>query len=208
MKNPYWRIISIGYLRLNPYWGEEKPRSRQECTCTLVETEHARIIIDPGLASEEELAQKLYQHSGYHPEDIHIVFLTHFHQHHWRSLSLFPRAQWLMSRTEIRWWQGRAELRESERTVLSSFQAVEEHPLEGIEILPTPGHTHGLTSLMFETREGIVITAGDAVLTFDHFDDREPAGSCEDRKMARRSIDQIAKMADVVIPGHDNFFVV
>jgi glyoxylase-like metal-dependent hydrolase (beta-lactamase superfamily II) len=85
---------------------------------------------------------------------------------------------------------------------------IEEHTIDGLETLGTSGHTHGLTSLMFETREGLVIAAGDTVLTFDHFDTNEPSPNSENQTEARRSIERVAKIADIVIPGHDNYFVV
>jgi glyoxylase-like metal-dependent hydrolase (beta-lactamase superfamily II) len=208
MRNPTWRILHIGYLRRNSHGAEEVSDPAQECTCTLIETEKRRVLVDPGLDRPEKLETALQRYGGLRPEEIDTVFLTHFHHHHWRCLSLFPKAVWLMSRTEIRWWQHRGGTDERELDVLARLVPIEEFPIEGIESLPTPGHTHGLTSLMFETREGIVIVAGDAVLTFDHFDEREPPKRCDDVRMARRSIDQIAKMADLVIPGHDNYFVV
>lgn len=208
MKNPVWRIISIGYLNRNSNPGGDLHSHDQECTCTLVETENRRILVDPGMENRESLQRTLFQRSGYSPEEIDTVFLTHFHRHHWRSLCLFRKSVWIMSRTEIRWWQGKDLINEEEKDILARMVPVEDFPIAGVEAMPTPGHTHGLTSLVFETREGIVVVAGDAVLSFEHFDGREPAEDSEDPRAARRSIDRIAKMADVVVPGHDNYFVV
>ncbi|MGC9328419.1 MAG: MBL fold metallo-hydrolase, partial [Candidatus Hinthialibacter sp.] len=115
---------------------------------------------------------------------------------------------WMMSRTEIRRRLRQQDVSEEEKDILARIVPIEDHSIPQIELLPTPGHTHGSASLLFETREGMVVAAGDAALTFDHFDDRQPSENAEDPREARRSIDQIAKIADIVIPGHDNFFVV
>lgn len=208
MRNPTWRILSIGYLSQNHYRPGQNTIPSQECTCTLIETGRRRIIVDPGLESPEILQEILLRRCGYTPDRIDTVFLTHFHRHHWRCLNLFRKSAWLMSKNEIRWWQGKPQTTGEEQDILARMVPAEDFLIDGIDIMPTPGHTHGLTSLVFETREGIVVVAGDAVLTFDHFDDREPAEHSEDAKTALQSINQIAKMADIVVPGHDNFFVV
>jgi len=207
MKYPRWKIIHIGCLRKNRYWDEEEDRRPQSCTVSLIETESRRILVDPGLSSPEELWALLDRRAGIVPEDIDTVFLTHFHRHHRHCLLLFAKSVWLMPRTEIHWWERRKETTEEERDLLARIVPIEDHTLHEIEILPTPGHTHGSASLVVETREGMVVIAGDAVATFDHFEDCEPAEGADDIKEARRSIDRIAKIADIVVPGHDNYFV-
>lgn len=204
---PRWKIIQIGCLRKNRYWDEEKDCRPQSCTVSLIETESRRILIDPGLSSPDEMRTLLDRRAGIALEDIDTIFLTHFHRHHRQCLPLFAKSVWLMARTEIHWWERRKETSEEERNLLARIVPIEDHTLPEIEILPTPGHTHGSASLVVETREGMVVMAGDAVATFDHFDYREPADNPEDIKEARRSIDRIAKIADIVVPGHDNYFV-
>lgn len=208
MRNPTWKIIHIGYLRQNPFWDEEEILRSQVCTIVLIEAENRRILVDPGLSSLDDLRAALFQRAGLRPDDIDTVFLTHFHRGHWQGVSLFSQSAWLMSRSEIRWRRRHRETTAEDQTILSRIVPYEDHPIRGIELIPTPGHSHGSASLLFETREGMVVVAGDAVSTFDHFEDRESSESAEDAKEARRSISYIAKIADVVAPGHDNFFVV
>lgn len=207
MKNPTWKIITIGFLRKNDYWGEEEARRGQACTTTLIETETRKILVDPGCGSDT-LAVALDRRAGYKPDEIDTVFLTHFHRNHWEGIDLFRKSVWLMAREEIRWWSMQGMLADEEKNLLARMVPIEDHPILGLETLATPGHTHGLTSLIFETREGIVLVGGDAVLTFDHFDTCEPSANPENKTEARRSIERIAKIADVVVPGHDNYFVV
>ncbi|MEW6237286.1 MAG: MBL fold metallo-hydrolase [Candidatus Omnitrophota bacterium] len=208
MRNPSWKILSIGCLEMNLFWGEMAPVRESSCTSMLIEAGSRRIIVDPGLDSTDRFQTVLDRRSGYKPEDIDTVFLTHFHKNHRRSLWLFKSSVWLMSRAEIRWWMKREDAADEDKDFLARIVPFEEHTLPGLQMLATPGHTHGSASLMFETREGMVVAAGDAILTFDHFDAREPAAEAEDPKEARRSIDRIAKIADVVVPGHDNYFVI
>ena len=49
--------------------------------------------------------------------------------------------------------------------------------------------------------------AGDAVVSRHHFADRVNNFE-DDAELARRTQEQIAKDYDVVIPGHDNLFLV
>jgi glyoxylase-like metal-dependent hydrolase (beta-lactamase superfamily II) len=207
MNNPAWKIITIGYLQHNDYWEEQSIQHEQICTSTLIETETRRILVDPGMAPGS-FSTFLNQRTGLKPAHIDTIFLTHFHKNHWNGIELFPKSSWMMGKDEIRWWKSHSHLSEKEKTMLARIVPIEEHPIEGIETLSTPGHTHGLTSLMFEAREGMVLVTGDAVLTFDHFDTCEPSANPESAPEARRSIERIAKIADIVVPGHDNFFVV
>lgn len=192
----------------NAYWGEEEAKRVAVCTSTLIAAGTRRVLVDPGLEDGAQFASLLDERCGVTIDDIDAVFLTHFHKGHRRSLRLFPKAVWLMSRTELRWRQNREETSEPERDILARIIPFEEHLLPGVEMIATPGHTHGSASLLFETREGMVVVAGDAVHTFDHFQDRAPAESSEDFRETRRSIDRIAKVADLIIPGHGNYFVV
>ncbi|MBI1387507.1 MAG: MBL fold metallo-hydrolase [bacterium] len=205
---PHWRIIQIGCLSQNSFWSEETPQRPQLCTITLIETDRRRMLVDPGFESLESARTLLDRRAGLQVEDIDTVLLTHFHASHARGLGYFENATRLMSRTEIHRAQKNSHSLETIAHWLNSIDPIEEHSPEGVEVIQTPGHTHGSASFLFETRDGMVVVAGDAVLTFDHFDARDPDGRAEDEYAARRAIDQIAKVGDVVIPGHDNYFVI
>ncbi len=208
MKNPTWRIITLGYLYNHNVWDYDPPGKRHACTTTFIESGNRRILVDPGNHSPFSLEEALVCRTSLKPEDIDTVFLTHFHKNHFSALHQFKKSVWLMARTEIQWWSRQSKTSEEEKNILSRIIPIEEHSIPGVEPISTPGHTHGLTSLLFETREGMVVIAGDAILTFEHFDSREPSENSEDIKEARRSIDRIAKIADLIVPGHDNYFVV
>jgi glyoxylase-like metal-dependent hydrolase (beta-lactamase superfamily II) len=52
-----------------------------------------------------------------------------------------------------------------------------------------------------------VVIAGDAVMTRDHWRERQGHHNSADLALAARSIEQLAALADIVVPGHDNYFV-
>ena len=111
------------------------------------------------------------------PDQIDRVLLTHFHLTHYRCLYALPNATWLMPRLEIR-----AALNATEVSPLANqIEPFEDHSLPGVELLPTPGHTHGSSAYLFETRDGAVAIAGDAILATYHLENRDPSKRCDDR---------------------------
>jgi glyoxylase-like metal-dependent hydrolase (beta-lactamase superfamily II) len=82
----------------------------------------------------------------------------------------------------------------------------------GAEVVPvlrclhTPGHTPGVSSLVFTWRGRRVAVCGDAVMTEDHFRAREGHHNSTDFAQATASIDLIAREADIVVPGHGSPF--
>jgi glyoxylase-like metal-dependent hydrolase (beta-lactamase superfamily II) len=79
-------------------------------------------------------------------------------------------------------------------------------PLPETELIFTPGHTPGLTSLAFRWRGQRVAVAADAAMTEDFFWAREGYHNSSDFGQAKASIEALAREADVVIPGHGNAF--
>ena len=52
-----------------------------------------------------------------------------------------------------------------------------------------------------------MVVAGDAVMTHDFFLARDVYFNTFDRAAAVQSIATIADQADIVVPGHDNYFL-
>ena len=63
-------------------------------------------------------------------------------------------------------------------------------------------------SLLFECAGQKVVIAGDAVMTRDFFAHRQGYFNSVDFALAAQTIERIATIADVVVPGHDNYFSV
>ena len=74
-------------------------------------------------------------------------------------------------------------------------------------MVATPGHTLGHASLLFECEGLQVVVAGDAAMTHDFFRERDYYFNTVDPIAAVSSIETVARSADVVAPGHDNYFL-
>ena len=74
-------------------------------------------------------------------------------------------------------------------------------------MLPLPGHTPGLAGLLFASEDGMVAVAGDSVMTRDFFKDRRGYYNSADFAASARSIDLLMEKADIVVPGHGNYFL-
>ena len=80
--------------------------------------------------------------------------------------------------------------------------------LDAFDIVATPGHTASHHALRFDCEGRSIATAGDAVATHDFFRDRRGFYNSVDFEAAARSMDKLASLADIIVPGHDNFFLV
>lgn len=197
-----WDLVTVGNLARNPLWGETgtKPLRSTLCTCTLIQGEGFRLLVDPSLAKVEQMTAELDRRTGLKVADIDSVFVTHHHDDHWFGLGHFPDAKWFAA----------AEVADAINRTKRLPKPVE--PASGpifaaVTLVPTPGHTASHHSLRFACDGFSVVIAGDAVMTRDHWRERQGHHNSADLALAARSIGQLAALADIVVPGHDNFFV-
>lgn len=196
-------ILTLGCFSRNCYWGEEDAKSyrRALCTSTLIETpQGARILVDPAV-SGAALAQVLDERCGLRPEAVDYVYVTHRHGDHYVGMADLPRAVWLAApgdAGEIR----RALPQHAKRIFDAGAEIV-----PGVQVLPLPGHTPGLAGLLFASEDGMVAVAGDSVMTRDFFKDRRGYYNSADFAASARSIDLLMEKADIVVPGHGNYFL-
>lgn len=203
-----WDVLTIGHLSRNRYWGEADDRAYREplCTSTLIRAAGRTIVVDPGLPPEE-MGSVLDRRAGIAPEAVDTVVLTHFHGDHRVALEAFPHAAWYMALQEIEHWMPRPPADSPDRGLLDRLRPVGRAILPGIDVIETPGHTPGHASLLFESAGLRVVVAGDAAMTRDFFRHRDYYFNTADAGAAVRSIETIAGIADIVIPGHDNYFL-
>jgi glyoxylase-like metal-dependent hydrolase (beta-lactamase superfamily II) len=197
-----WDIITVGNLSRNQYWGEANDKAVRKvlCTCTLIGGDGFRLLVDPSEADVADMARELDRRTGLKLKDITAAFITHDQGDHWPGLAHFPDARWMAG-------PGVAEIPNKSGKLTGHVEQVTGVLFEGIEVLPTPGHTPSHHSLRFDCDGLLVIAAGDAIATRDFFRDRQNFYNAVDPKQGVATMNKIAGLADLIIPGRDNYFV-
>lgn len=205
MAEARWCLLNIGTLSQNKLWGETERRRIPYCTMTLIRAGAATILVDP-TRPPEEMARYLDDASGLALDQVDIIFLTHFHHDHFRGIEAFPHAIWLMEENELAIWWEQAQEGSREQEILDRIEAAQPQIAPGVELFLTPGHTPHHTSLLLHAQGMRVMVAGDAVMTYGHYLARYPYADHAHHEQALRSMDRAVQAADIVIPGHGNYF--
>lgn len=198
-----WDVVTIGNLSRNYYWGEGDAAAVRKaiCTCTLVQGENFRLIVDPSLTKAKEMETELDRRTGLKLADIDTAFITHEHADHWFGLVHFTRAKWLAA-PEV------ASALNKTGKLPKPVEAATGQLFGAVDIFPTPGHTLSHRSLRLECDGKLVVVAGDAVATRDFWRERRGYFNVVDAELSAKSMEEMARTADIVVPGHDNFFLV
>lgn len=175
------KILIEGYNK------ELKNRDEYTCTTTLVQDGGLNIIVDPGCPKSNELLRRALAKHSLIFEDIGIVFITHWHLDHSKSVGIFPRAK------IIDFW----EINKGDKHY---FHGGKYKITKNIRVIPTPGHTRGHASLEVKTNKGSVVVAGDVFWYSDFTPKKDPFAS--DHKKLNESRRKVLKIADYVVPGH------
>ncbi|NLX13246.1 MAG: MBL fold metallo-hydrolase [Phycisphaerales bacterium] len=219
--NLSYRIISIGTLSRNRFWNETAPKRSAHATCTLIQDDDIRILVDPALP-ESLLLHYLDERAGIKPEAIDLVFLTTFRPAHRRGLALFERATWRMHEAEIaavgHHLAEMAErlsndedtdtprILEQERAILERIDPAEDKLTRRVDLFPSPGVSPGSAGLLLTLPQRTVIVAGDAVATHEYYAAGRVYEQAAEVERAARSFAEIVEIADEIVPGHDNVF--
>ncbi len=198
-----WTVITIGNLSRNRYWGESdaKPLRDAICTCTLIGGGGFQLLVDPSLADATLMAKELDRRTGLKPGDVTAVFVTHEHGDHFAGVEHFPRAAWFAAAPV-------AEILNRKRTFSRRFEPAPAVLFGAVEVIATPGHTSSHHALRFDCDGRAVVAAGDSVATRDFWRERRSYYNAVDAQLAAKTMDRLAHLADIVIPGHDNYFAV
>jgi glyoxylase-like metal-dependent hydrolase (beta-lactamase superfamily II) len=198
-----WDVITIGNLSRNRYWGESDAKGVRAaiCTCTLITGEGFRILVDPSLAEGADMARELDRRTGIRPRDITAVFVTHQHGDHLAGVAHFPDSKWLAAPAV-------AEIINKSGKLPRLVKGAGDRLLDSIDVIPTPGHTDTHHSLRFDCDGLSIVVAGDSVATRDFFRERRGYFNAVDFELSARTMNKLAAMADIIVPGHDNYFLV
>lgn len=199
-----WEVITIGCLTRNKFWGEPKEEGVRKTLATslVICTGEANIIVDPSM-EPEAFKKVLYDRSGLKAQDIDLVYCTHLHADHFAGIEAFEKAEWYMAPGDYKDFKKDTD----HRKIWERMKPAGEFLLPGrVQVISLPGHTPGLAGLLFMAREGSVLSSGDCIMTKDFFHNREGYFFDKDGEENRRSIEKAGQIADVIIPGHGNYF--
>jgi glyoxylase-like metal-dependent hydrolase (beta-lactamase superfamily II) len=196
-------IVNIGTLSMNKFWGETDRKRSPNATCTLLDIDGLHLLIDPS-PHPEQLEQRLFATTGLRLNNIDMVFVTHFHADHRFGLELFSGKPWLMASAGLEEWRAAAP---QDQTLINAFSPAENHLPTDVTLVATPGHTRAHHALRAQTGQGRLVIAGDAVMTIDFFAAVEGFHNSLDFAAARESIQLIHSSADIIVPGHGNYFI-
>jgi N-acyl homoserine lactone hydrolase len=130
------------------------------------------------LKPEQGIVAQLTKKAGVKPEEIDIVILTHLHWDHVGGVTEFPNAEFIVSKEELRFaldpppcvyllyeapQMGLEPIFLKVVPRMKTVDMKEKEILEGVRLIPLPGHTPGSMGVIVETEKGPYVIAGDAV---------------------------------------------
>jgi glyoxylase-like metal-dependent hydrolase (beta-lactamase superfamily II) len=199
-----WSVITLGRFSRNRYWGEDEGTAYRNaiCTSTLIRADGCNILVDPSLPSPD-MEAALDGCTGLKASQVDIVYITHAHGDHFTGLNVFPNAEWFCAPDELAGI--RSQLTGTDAT---RMQPANDEFVPGVRLIRLPGHTLGLAGLIFDSCDGVIAVAGDAVMTRDFFNDRRGYFNSVDFERSAKSIELLAASADIIVPGHGNYFII
>lgn len=207
-KQVRWEILNLGWFSRNRYWGESDDQAVRGALCvsTFVEIDGRRLVIDP---SSPNIGELLFNRTGCRAETVDTVFITHYHADHFVGLECFPNAKILCAPMDYDSILQQLSGNPSYAPDLAGrLERAPEEIIPGAQCIALPGHTPGLCGVLFDTPEGKVAVAGDAVMTRDFFRNRQGYYNAVDQEASAQSIEKLASIAQWVVPGHGNYFPV
>lgn len=180
--------------------------------CTLVHTAEGPMLFDVGGTVAREIIRQELKKRNLSPKDITRVFLSHLHHDHSLNIDMFPKttkvfvskAEWAYvdnPHPEDDWvpWLIKEQLRTYDLNLIEGSGELS----AGLRYFAAPGHTPGCQALSFVDKDGKVVTlAGDAIKFPKEALRRRVDHSFGAPETAARSIDEIVRSSDVIVPGH------
>jgi glyoxylase-like metal-dependent hydrolase (beta-lactamase superfamily II) len=168
---------------------------------------------------EEEPAAALKAATGLDPKDIDIVIITHLHWDHCCNNHLFPQADFYVQRSEM---IATIDPIPRFRNTYEAFslgvippwaqQATkwkivdgEANVIDGIRLIPVPGHSKGIQGVLVQTAKGPYFLASDAIPLYDNMatEPWTPSPMHLDLESYYASLAKIQALGATVIPSHD-----
>lgn len=147
------------------------------------------VIVDTALRFEWNEIEAGLRNAGVSADEIEMVVNTHLHADHVGCNGMF-RCDKFAHPLAIK------------DAGAKGYKECPKRISKNVRTMDTPGHCRGHISVVYKGDETVVI-AGDAIPTKDNFIKRLPPRIHIDREAAMRSFAEIEKVADVIVPGHD-----
>jgi len=192
----------------------------------LVETEKEKILVDTGIGNlppkylahhqvtrehEQQLIHSL-QLAGRSPNDITLVINTHLHFDHCGNNRLFTHAKFVSQIDEIRYafypdkFMKVSYIREFFDLEGDFLPMRGRHSIDdGVEIVPTPGHSIGHQSVVIKWKDRNIVYTGDAAPLPENVEKGNISGMVYDSGRASQSIELLRSINDpVYIHSHED----
>ncbi|WP_428490970.1 N-acyl homoserine lactonase family protein [Rhodopila sp.] len=159
---------------------------------------------------------------GVDPATVRDVILTHMHYDHVGNFDKFPKARFHLQEPEMHYAVGRymrhkqlaksfepddvcgmVRLNFDGRVVYHNGAA---EVADGINVVPTGGHSAGLQFVKVNTKRGVVVLASDVTHFYENMDTQRPftvALHVGDMLEAFDTLRAHAASAELIVPGHD-----
>lgn len=190
------------HASLKKYYADQAKGVQTSVNAFLVNTGHSLVLVDSGAAScfGSHLGSVLsnLKASGYKPEQVNTILLTHLHPDHVCGISKngianFPNATVYVSSTEANYWLNPEQIKklpkaqqagylatvEKIKQAIAPYQAKQRFKtyklgdqIQGFNVISTPGHTPGHFSYELKSANETIVFIGDIVhshtIQFDH----------------------------------------
>lgn len=181
-------------------------------TSTLIYDGEKKILVDVGhYGTRLRLVENL-KNSGFNPNDIDYVILTHLNWDHCANIDLFEKSGIFLHKRE--WENGSLFGKEDLATKVFKQTLLEKMKLnliynemfritENVYTINTFGHTIGHISVLVKTEEGNIIISGDAIPYFRTIKKGFPDIIFYDKEEAKKSVNKVKELKPaIIIPGH------
>ena len=179
-----------------------------------------RILIDTGMRPDADRVPGLHRGPavvaslralGVSPESVDTIVLTHLHYDHAGGVRDFPRARYLLQRSEV------DELVESPLIDKADVDYLldsgrldlvdgDTEVAPGLTVHHVGGHTPGMQVVRVLTDAGHVVVASDACHFLENLQRRRPSPLTHSLPDTLRAFDRVTELADgphLILPGHD-----
>jgi glyoxylase-like metal-dependent hydrolase (beta-lactamase superfamily II) len=148
---------------------------------------------------------------GIKPNDIDTVILTHLHWDHASNNGLFGNAKFYVQKKEYEQISDPAVteipgfivplVRQTRYELLDGDVEL----TDGISVSLTPGHTRGHQCVLVDTEAGVHIIGGDLVTLLENWthEPKIPTGGYYDLGVITESMNKLAHVKGLMLPGHD-----